>query len=117
MNFIRVELAREFMWGDDVVLVAMDTAGLDSFTTALDDAVQQTCSRLDHGATIHEFLVTAGLADVELHDDRVVWRLDHTKAVEILEKLAAMKSGGPGHHYIDISTPAETLVLSCDEYV
>jgi hypothetical protein len=38
MNVIRVELPREFMLGDDVVLLAMDTAGLDTFATAINHA-------------------------------------------------------------------------------
>jgi hypothetical protein len=117
MSVIRVELAPEFIWGDDVMLLAMDTAGLDTFTTALNHAEQQTFSRLDQGEMVHEFLVQDGAADIELHDDRVVWRLDHTKAAEIIEKLTAMRNGGPGHHYVDISTPTDIIVLSHDEYV
>lgn len=89
--------------------------GLDIFTTALDNAEQQTCSRLHHGGTIHEFLVTAGAADVEVHDDRVVWRRDHTKAVEILEKLAAKKSGGRGPT-TSTSPCRQRRSFSCDEY-
>jgi hypothetical protein len=118
MNVIRVELAREFMWGDDVVLVAMDIAGLDIFTTAMNQAEQQGSARLDHGGVIHDFLVQDGAADIELHDARVVWRLDHAKAVEIIQDLTVLKdSGRPGHHYVDISKPTQTLVLSRDEYV
>jgi hypothetical protein len=48
----------------------------------------------------------------------LVWRLDHAKAVEIVEDLTAIRDGdGPGHNYVDISTPTTTLVLSRDEYV
>jgi len=68
----------------------------------------------------HEFLVQAGAADIELHDDHVVWRLDRAKMIEIIEKLTAMRNHGPGpgHHYVDdMSTPTQTLVLSRDEYV
>ena len=117
MNVIRVELAREFR-GEDVVLLAMDSAGLDTFLSALTQAQQHGSSRLDHGVMIHDFLVRPGAADIDLRDDHVVWRLDHPKAVEIIEKLTALKGGRPGHHYVDdISNPTHTLVLSRDEYI
>lgn len=120
MNIIRVGFVPEFKFGDDVVLLAMDSAGLDTFTTALNHAAQQGSSRLDHGGMVHEFRVQAGAADIDLHDDHVAWRLDHAKILEIIEKLTAMRNHGPGgcHHYVDdMSTPTPTLVLSRDEYV
>jgi hypothetical protein len=118
MNIIRVERLPEFMWGDDVVLLAMDGAGVATFTDALNDAVRLGSSRLEHGGVMHEFVMQAGAADIEMGEARVVWRLDHTKAVEILDDLTAIKEAdGPGHNYVDISTPTTTLVLSRDEYV
>lgn len=116
MALIRVELAREFR-GEDVVLLAMDADGVDTFLAAITRAEQQGSWRLHHGETIHEFLMEAGAADIDLQDDRVVWRLGRPKAVEIIEKLTALEDPGPGHHYVDISKPTRTLVLSCDEYV
>jgi hypothetical protein len=116
MAVIRVELAREFR-GEDVVLLAMDADGVDSFLTAITRAEQHGAWRLDHGGMIHEFLIEAGAADIDLQDDRVVWRLGRAKAVEMIEKLTALTAPGPGHHYVDISKPTCTLVLSCDEYV
>jgi hypothetical protein len=36
---------------------------------------------------------------------------------EIISKLESMsKNGGPCHQYVDILEPADTLVLSQDEY-
>jgi hypothetical protein len=66
----------------------------------------------------HQFVLAVGAADIELGENRVVWRLDHAKAVEIIEDLTVMNSHDrPGHNYVDISTPTNTLVLSRDEYV
>jgi hypothetical protein len=65
-----------------------------------------------------QFVIQVGAADIELGEHRVVWRLDHAKAVEIVAHLTAMTSNdGPGHDYVDIVTPTNTLVLSRDEYV
>jgi hypothetical protein len=36
-------------------------------------------------------IVVAGAADVELGENRVVWRLDRAKAVEIVEDLTVMR--------------------------
>jgi hypothetical protein len=117
MTIIRVELAPEFR-GEDVVLLAMDGAGVTTFISALRDAGQRGSAELEHGGLTHEFVIQAGAADIELGEDRVVWRLDHAKAVEIVEDLTAMsRNDVPGHDYVDIATPTETLVLSRDEYV
>lgn len=117
MTIIRVELAPEFK-GEDVVLLAMDGAGVTTFISALRDAEQRGSAELEHGGLTHEFVIQAGAADIELGEDRVVWRLDHAKAVEIVEDLTAMsRNDVPGHDYVDIATPTETLVLSRDEYV
>ena len=118
MNAIRVKRVSEFK-GEDVVLLAMDHAGLDTFLAALTQAEQQGSSQLQHRGRVHDFVIEAGTADIELDDDRVVWRLDHTRAVEIIEKLKVLSSSGhPGHHYVDdMFSPAPTLVLSRDEYI
>jgi hypothetical protein len=118
MTVVRAELARQFYFGDDAVLLVMDTDGVTTFLSALVRAQQQGASRLDRGGTVHDFLIESGAADIELHEDRVVWRLDHAKAAEIAELVTAMTQSttGAGHYYVDISTPAETLVLSRNEY-
>ena len=118
MTIIRVEFAPEFMWGDDVVLLAMDGAGVAAFAAALKDAERQGASQLQHGGVTHEFVIQAGEADIALDDTRVVWRLDAAKAVEIVENLDVLSNNErPGHQYVDISKPTDTLVLSRDEYV
>jgi hypothetical protein len=117
MNTLRVELAREFR-GEDVVLLAMDGAGVTTFITALSDAEQRGAAELEHDGVTHQFVIQTGAADIELGEDRVVWRLDRAKAVEIVGDLTVLSSNdGPGHDYVDIATPTTTLVLSRDEYV
>lgn len=101
-----------------MVLLAMDGAGVTTFVTALRDAEHRGSSELEHDGVTHQFVIQAGAADIELGEDRVVWRLDHAKAVEIVGDLTVMSSNdGPDHDYVDIATPANTLVLSRDEYV
>jgi hypothetical protein len=118
MTIIRVELAPKFMLGDDVVLLAMDGAGIAAFAAALKDAERQGASQLQHGGVTHEFLIQADGADIALDDTRVVWRLDAAKAVEVIENLDILSNNNrPGHQYVDISNPGETLVLSRDEYI
>lgn len=117
MTIIRVELAPEFE-GEDVVLLAMDGAGVTTFLTALRAAEQRGSAELEHDGVTHQFVIQTGAADIELGEHRVVWRLDHAKAVEIVGDLTAMsRNDVPGHDYVDIATPTNTLVLSRDEYV
>jgi hypothetical protein len=118
VNAIRVKRVSDFK-GEDVVLLAMDHAGLDSFLVALTQAEQQGSSQLQRRGRVHDFVIEAGTADIELDDDRVVWRLDHTRAVEIIEKLQVLSSSGhPCHHYVDdMFSPAPALLLSRDEHI
>ncbi|MEE6168180.1 MULTISPECIES: hypothetical protein [unclassified Mycolicibacterium] len=115
MSFIHARFLRRFMLGDDVVMLAMDAAGVAVVHAALSDAVERGWSHLEHDSVTHEFSMEAGAADVALGDQRVEWRLDRATAIEILEDLGA-SGDAPGHHYVDIHTPAQTLVLSYDEY-
>ena len=104
-------------FGKDSVLLAMDAAGVDSVLAALTQAARQGSARLGHGATTHQFLIEAGTEDIEFGEGTVVWRLDAAKAAEIIEFLTEMHDHpGSGHHYVDISTPADELVLSLNEY-
>lgn len=107
----------EFYFGDDVVLLAFDDAGVPIFHAALSDALLRGSSELKHSGVTHEFRVQTGAADIELSDNHVVWRLDRNIAAEISEYLAAHgEAKHTGHQYVDIHTPAETLVISFDEY-
>jgi hypothetical protein len=116
MSEICVELAPEFK-GETVVLLTMDSDGLDAFRSALAKAGQQP-SQLIHAGTIHEFAIEDGNAEVELQAQHVTWRFTRSKLAEVIEKLDAMREApGPCHHYVDISSPVGTLVLSRDEYV
>jgi hypothetical protein len=118
LTVIRVKSVRQFN-GEDVVLVAADRAGLDTFTAALIEAQQHGSSLLQHRRRLHEFVIEPGAADIELNDDRVAWRLDPAKAREIIEKAKGLSgSGRPCHHYVDdMSGPEPALVLSLDEYL
>lgn len=119
MSIVRIELAPEFMFGEDVVLLAMDGDGVGDFANALKLAQQQRISEFEHSGFHHQFIIeAAGRSTVELDGHRVVWRLDQPKTTELVDTLNALKDQGrPGHQYVDISQPTETLVLSRDEYV
>jgi hypothetical protein len=101
MSLIYAELAERMYFGDDAVLLAMDTAGVDQVLAAVKRAAVQGSARLDHGATAHQFLIEAGAADVEFGEGTVVWRLDSAVAAEITELLTEMHDHpGSGHHYV-----------------
>ena len=123
MSIIRVNFLTDFYYGDDAVLLTLDGGGVDEFKTALSHAERHGSSRLEHGGVTQEFRIEAGAADIELDPTHVVWRLDHAKAAEIIEDLVVLSDKGSagrrssGHCYVDMSKPAETLVVSRDEYV
>jgi len=116
MTTIRVELVSGFK-SDDVVLLSADAAGLDTFDAALTEAQRRGSAQLDHDGMTHRFVMQPGSADIDFAEKLVTWRLDHAKAAELSEGLAALRtSAHPCHLYVDISSPTATLVLSRDEY-
>jgi hypothetical protein len=99
----------------------MDGNGLDGFTSAVAAAIHKepgSSCRLGPSGRTHVFAIEDDKADIELQQGCATWRFTPSKLAEVLEKLEAMKaSRGPCHHYVDISSPAENLVLPRDEYV
>ncbi|KGI70635.1 hypothetical protein EU78_04600 [Mycolicibacterium rufum] len=110
-------MAEGFLFGDDVVLLTMDGDGVTALMDAVKKAVREGSSRLFDGV-VHVFVVEAGAAHVQLGGDGITWRFDRVKADEVIEHLSALNNlDRPGHSYVDISEPVDTLVLSRDEYV
>ena len=117
MPFLHAQVMREFLWGDDVVLLAMDTAGAAVVGAALAEATARGSSHVENDGVTHLFELQREGVDIEISDDGVMWRVDRAAAVEIVERLAVFGKGAEsGHHYVDIRNPAATLVLSCGEY-
>jgi hypothetical protein len=121
MSVVRVNFLPEFYLGDDAVLLTLDGSGVEKMKDAVKEAIDTRSSRLLHNGVAQEFYIEAGAATVDLNPTRVVWRLDHDKAVEISDDLVALSApanGGrsAGHFYVDMTSPAETLVISRDEY-
>lgn len=117
---VRVALLAAFHYGEDAVLAAMNATGLEALSAALRDAQVQQVSHMTCDGRIHTFQSHVGAADIYLHDncdDHVLWRLDPTTIQEMIGMLTGMKGNGLCHNYVDITTPASTLVLSLDEYL
>jgi len=120
MGVVHVKAIPKFDFGEDAVLLAADHKGLVVFQRALSDAVEKKNmpSHLVVGGIRHEFDVSGSEAHVELQAYCVIWHLPDQKASEILDKLATLvATPHPAHHYVDIDGPAETLILSLDEYL
>ena len=118
MTVIRAELAAEFRSGDDVVLLAADGSGIAAFASGLEKAIKHGTSQLENNGITHEISMRDGESGVDLNGDRVVWRFDPAKADEVIAYLHALSTNDrPGHQYVDISKPTDTLVISRDEYV
>lgn len=115
-----MKMIPEFHLGDDAVLLAADHEGIEAFERALSASAKKenVTSRLVASGMSHEFHIAGSAAQVQFAEGRVIWRLSEEKASEILDMLAPLKASiGPGHQYIDIDTPAQTLILSKDEYL
>jgi hypothetical protein len=121
MSVVRVNFLPEFYLGDDAVLLTLDGSGIDKVRSAVEEARSNRSSRFLHNGVAQEFHIEPGAASVDLSPTRVVWRLDQAKAAEISEDLAALSATRDsgitaGHFYVDMTSPAETLVISRDEY-
>lgn len=114
---LSVELVRGFKQ-QDVILVAMDRDGAKALLAALERAATDPNGQASVGRGYDVRIVAAGgAASIDLDQEHSVWRLSRS----ILDQMAGQVQGllqeeGPGHHYVDISEPVPTLVLSLDEY-
>jgi hypothetical protein len=118
---IHVSTQLDFYIGDTVVLVAADRNGLEELEAALTQTGLGAgiALTMNLGSQNHTFIVGKDAESVELHEERVIWRISELKRRELVEKLEAMRSNpGPCHHHVDdIAGPTATLILSRDEYL
>lgn len=82
---------------------------------------QTSPSRLLHDGIVQEIYIEPGAATIDPSPTRAVWRLDHAEAAEISDDLGALSAPRDGgrtasHFHVDMISPAETLVISRDEY-
>lgn len=118
MSVIRVNYLPRFDYGHDAVLLTLNGPGTEDFRAALNTAIQQSTARIELGGITHEFVINSGHAAIVLRPTCVVWQFDQEKAREIVFDLEILiNKGRAGHTYVDISSPAPTLVISRDEYV
>jgi hypothetical protein len=118
MAIFRVGFFSEFDCGDDVVLVAADRDGMRMFQSAVRSAHDDGAASFEFDAIKHHVVRQDSAADIKLGPQTVVWRFDDTKLVELLNLIEPLVDIiKPGHNYLDdLTSPAETLILSVDEY-
>jgi len=88
------------------------------FQSAVRSAHDDGVAGFELDAIKHHVMRQAGAADIELGSQNVVWRFDDTKLVEMLNLIEPLVDIlKPAHNYLDdMNSPAETLILSVDEY-
>lgn len=118
MGTFRVGFFSDFDCGDDVVLVGADRDGMHIFQSAVRSAHDNGAASFEFDAIKHHVVRQDGAADIELGSQTVVWRFDDAKLVEMLNLIEPLvDTEGPGHQYVDdLNSPAETLILSVDQY-
>jgi hypothetical protein len=118
MNAIHAGLVEGFYLDDDAVLLILNDGGTSTFLAVLTRAAQHGSAQLDLGDITYQFVIEAGAAHVEFGARTVVWRFDEAKAAEVIELLSAAVQSThiAGHHYVDITAPADLLVLSYNEH-
>ncbi len=117
---MRVNFMPEFYFGDDAVMLTLDGDGVADILAAISEAIRVGSSRLVHADVTQEFRIEPGAATIELSPSCISWRLDAAKAAEVAADLSVLNESdghNPGHFYVDITAPADTLVISRDEYV
>jgi hypothetical protein len=118
MGTFRVGFFSDFDCGDDVVLVGADRDGMRIFQSAVRSAHDDGAASFEFDAIKHHVVRQNGAADIELGSQIVMWRFDDAKLVEMLNLIEPLvDTEGPGHQYVDdLNSPAETLILSVDQY-
>jgi hypothetical protein len=118
MATFHVGFFSDFDCGDDVVLVVADRDGMRMFQSAVQSAHDHGAASFEFDAIKHHVVRQDGAADIELGPQTVVWRFDDGRLVEMLNLIEPLvDTEGPGHQYVDdLNSPAETLILSVDQY-
>src|ERR1700749_213260 len=118
MTIFRVGFFPDFLWGDDVVLVGADRDGMRMFQSAVRSAHHDGTASFEFDAIKHQVVRQNGAADIEPGSQTVVWRFDDAKLQELLNLIEPLVDIiKPAHNYFDdLSSPAEILILSVDEY-
>jgi hypothetical protein len=118
MATFRVGFFSDFDCGDDVVLVGADRDGMRMLQSAVRSAHDDGAASFEFDAIKHRVPRQDGTADIELGSQNVVWRFDDAKLVEMLNLIEPLVDiVKPAHNYLDdLNSPAETLILSVDEY-
>lgn len=118
MSVVRTNYLPEFDYGTDAVLLTVDGIGVAAVLRTLREAIQKGTASLKIDNVTHDFVISAGRADLNLKPGHVVWQLDPDKAEEIAAGLTVLHdSVSAGHIYVDIQRPATSLVISRDEYL
>jgi hypothetical protein len=117
MAIFRVGFFSEFDCGYDAVLVGADRNGMRMLQSAVRSAHDDGAASFEFDAIEHHVVRQDGAADIELGSQTVVWRFDDAQLVEMLDLIEPLvDTEGAGHQYVDLNSPAETLILSVDEY-
>jgi hypothetical protein len=118
MAIFRVGYFPDFDLGDAVVLVGADRDGMSTFQCAVRSAHEDGAASFEFDAIKHSVVRQDDAADIELGSQTVVWRFDDAKLVEMLNLIEPLVDIiKPAHNYFDdLSSPAEILILSVDEY-
>jgi hypothetical protein len=118
MTIFRVGFFSEFDCGDDAVLVDADRDGMRMLQSAVRSAHDNGSANFEVDTIKHHIIRQDGAADIELGPENVVWRFDDAKLVELLNLIEPLVDIiKPAHNYFDdLINPAETLILSVDEY-
>jgi hypothetical protein len=118
MATFRVGFFSDFDDGDAVVLIGADRDGMRTFQSAVRAAHDGGVASFELEEVKHRVVRQDGAADIELGSQNVVWRFDDSKLIEMLNLIEPLVDIiKPAHNYVDdLNSPAETLILSVDEY-
>jgi hypothetical protein len=116
MTIFRVGFFAGYDDGYDAVLVGADRDGMRMLQSAVRSARDNGSASFEFDTIKHHIVRQDGAADIELGPQNVVWRFDDAALAEMLDLIEPLVDIiKPAHNYLDLNSPAETLILSVDE--
>jgi hypothetical protein len=117
MTIFHVGFFSGFDVGYDAVLVGADRDGMRMLQSAVRSAHDNGAASFEFNTIKHHIVRQDGAADIELGSQTIVWRFDDATLAEMLDLIEPLVDIiEPAHNYLDLNSPAETLILSVDEY-
>jgi hypothetical protein len=117
MSIFKVSIENQFKGEDKIILLTVDDEGCDILLKSIKEIIElnKNISMLLDGIN-YEFII-GNRDEVYIDNESIKFILSKENIIDFYEKINQLAiASHPGHQYIDLSHPVDTLMVSKNEY-